>query len=165
MSHEMRPYIVGIAGLKHVSCHGVVLKGLSIQRGRPKKQVIEDVDVVFLKGSVSLYNETVRDQLDMKIYVDTDLDIMLLRRIEQDEKGNLQNVLDKHKYSIKPAYDTLIHPSMKFADIIILGVHDSHVAVECITLYIQLQFDARKKASVNRIGDTAVDSKSNGSDR
>jgi uridine kinase len=63
------------------------------------------------------------DLLDLKIYIDTDDDVRLSRRVlKMSEKGNLtslQDLLYKYEKQIKPAYEKYIEPSKKYADIII----------------------------------------------
>lgn len=70
--------------------------------------------------------------LDLKVFVDTDSDIRLARRIKRDigERGrDLQAVLDQYARFVKPSYENYIHPSKRFADIILPRGLDNKVCI------------------------------------
>jgi len=89
--------------------------------------------VVVLEGILILHIEEIRDLLNMKIYVDTDDDVRLARRIQRDisDRGrNVDNVISQYTRFVKPAFDQFVAPSRKFADIIIPWQRQVHT--DCI---------------------------------
>jgi uridine kinase len=83
---------------------------------------VEVADVYLIEGIFVLNNEEIRDQLDLKIYVEVDSDTRLSRRIQRDtkERGrSVDSVLYQYEKFVKPGYDSYTMPSKRFADIIV----------------------------------------------
>jgi uridine kinase len=77
--------------------------------------------------------------MNMKIFVDTDADVRLARRIRRDtvERGrDVDSVLEQYAKFVKPAFDDFVLPSKKYADVIIPRGGDNHVAVDLIVQHI-----------------------------
>ena len=82
----------------------------------------------------------------MKIFVDTDADIRLSRRLKRDiiNRGrNMKDVLEQYNRHVKPAFDYYIAPSMIHADLIVPRGGENEVAIKLIVQHVQTQFDAR----------------------
>ncbi|CAK7328163.1 unnamed protein product [Dovyalis caffra] len=97
-------------------------------------------DIIILEGILVLHDSRVRDLMNMKIFVDTDSDLRLARRIQRDtvERGrNIQNVLDQYAQSVKPSFEEFILPSKKYADVIIPRGGDNDVAIDLIVQHIR----------------------------
>ncbi|KAI9379277.1 hypothetical protein POPTR_017G071200v4 [Populus trichocarpa] len=97
-------------------------------------------DIIILEGILVLHDPRVRDLMNMKIFVDTDSDLRLARRIQRDtvERGrNIQNVLDQYARSVKPSFEEFILPSKKYADVIIPRGGDNDVAIDLIIQHIR----------------------------
>ncbi|XP_019447037.1 PREDICTED: uridine kinase-like protein 3 isoform X1 [Lupinus angustifolius] len=97
-------------------------------------------DVIILEGILVFHDPRVRELMNMKIFVDTDADVRLARRIRRDtaEKGrDIGTVLDQYSKFVKPAFDDFILPTKKYADIIIPRGGDNHVAVDLIVQHIR----------------------------
>lgn len=97
-------------------------------------------DVIILEGILVLHDPRVRDLMNMKIFVDTDSDVRLARRIQRDtvERGrNIENVLDQYTKFVKPSFDEFILPSKKHADVIIPRGADNDVAIDLIVQHIR----------------------------
>ncbi|KAL1564248.1 Uridine kinase-like protein 5 [Salvia divinorum] len=108
----------------------------SIEPGR----VVNPADVIILEGILVLHDSRVRDLMNMKIFVDTDSDVRLGRRLQRDtvERGrNVENVLDQYAKFVKPSFDEFILPSMKYADVIIPRGADNEVAIDLIVQHIR----------------------------
>jgi uridine kinase len=78
--------------------------------------------IVLIEGIHVLTDESLRDALDIKVFVDTDPDVRILRRIMrdiQDRGRSLQSVYEQYLTTVKPMHDAFIEPSKKYADIII----------------------------------------------
>ncbi|KAK1311113.1 Uridine kinase-like protein 4 [Acorus calamus] len=104
----------------------------------PKRKV-NPSDVIILEGILVFHDPRVRDLMNMKIFVDTDADIRLARRIGRDtvERGrDIKTVLDQYSKFVKPAFDDFILPTKKYADIIIPRGADNHVAIDLIVQHI-----------------------------
>ncbi|KAL8462122.1 hypothetical protein ACS0TY_032470 [Phlomoides rotata] len=97
-------------------------------------------DVIILEGILIFHDPRVRELMNMKIFVDTDADVRLARRIRRDtvEKGrDIGTVLDQYSKFVKPAFDDFILPTKKYADIIIPRGGDNHVAIDLIVQHIR----------------------------
>lgn len=113
---------------------------------------IHPSDVVLLEGILVFYNKEVRDLFDMKLFVDTDADTRLARRVLRDieERGrDLENVLFQYTNLVKPAFEEFCLPTKKHADVIIPRGADNTVAVELVAQHIQDIIWRRKAASKN----------------
>lgn len=78
--------------------------------------------VIIVEGILILENEQLRDLMDTKIYVDTDADERLMRRILRDmkERGrSIDSVMEQYSKTVKPMHEQFIEPYKKYADIII----------------------------------------------
>ncbi|KAJ6724086.1 URIDINE KINASE-LIKE PROTEIN 3 [Salix viminalis] len=96
-------------------------------------------DVILLEGILIFHDPRVRELMNMKLFVDTDADVRLARRIRRDtvEKGrDISTVLDQYSKFVKPAFDDFILPTKKYADIIIPRGGDNHVAIDLIVQHI-----------------------------
>lgn len=105
----------------------------------PSSKPLYGADVVIFEGILALYNKELRDQMDIKVFVDTDDDIRLARRLKRDiaERGrDLAGVLHQYNKFVKPSFDEYILPSKKYADIIIPRGSDNKVAIDLLTLHI-----------------------------
>lgn len=83
--------------------------------------------------------------LDMKVFVDTDADIRLARRLKRDisQRGrDLQGVLKQYCNMVKPSFSHYIAPSMIHADIIVPRGGDNTVAIELIVRHVHKQLQA-----------------------
>uniref|UniRef100_A0A0D3F3H2 Uridine kinase n=1 Tax=Oryza barthii TaxID=65489 RepID=A0A0D3F3H2_9ORYZ len=97
-------------------------------------------DVIILEGILVFHDSRVRDLMNMKIFVDTDADVRLTRRIRRDtiEKGrDIKTVLDQYSKFVKPAFEDFILPTKKYADIIIPRGGDNDVAIDLIVQHIR----------------------------
>ena len=91
--------------------------------------------VVVLEGILILENPELRDRLDMKIYVDTDADVRILRRLLRDvkERGrNMDSVVEQYLTTVKPMHEAFVEPSKRYADIIVPVGGENLVACQMI---------------------------------
>ncbi|KAK4477360.1 hypothetical protein RD792_016581 [Penstemon davidsonii] len=103
-------------------------------------RMVNPSDVIILEGILVLHDSRVRDLMNMKIFVDTDSDVRLARRIQRDtvERGrNVENVLDQYAKFVKPSFEEFILPSKKHADVIIPRGADNDVAIDLIVQHIR----------------------------
>ncbi|XP_054837907.1 uridine-cytidine kinase 2 [Eublepharis macularius] len=97
-------------------------------------------DVVLFEGILAFYSQEVRDLFQMKLFVDTDADTRLSRRVLRDisERGrNLEQILTQYISFVKPAFEEFCLPTKKYADVIIPRGVDNLVAINLIVQHIQ----------------------------
>ena len=95
--------------------------------------------VVILEGLLLYALPELRDQLDIKIFVDTDADIRILRRIRRDtrERGrSLESVMDQYERSVRPMHLEFVEPSKRWADLIVPTGVENRTAMDVITHHI-----------------------------
>lgn len=97
-------------------------------------------DVIIVEGIFALENKTLRDIMDVKIYVDTDADLRILRRLTRDtkERGrNMESVINQYLNVVRPMHEQFIEPTKRHADIIIPEGGSNKVAIDIMTTKIQ----------------------------
>lgn len=106
-----------------------------------KTQHVMPADVVIIEGILVLHMEDVRNECNMKIYVDTDDDVRLARRIQRDVAArgrDVGGVIEQYTKFVKPAFDMFVAPSRRHADVIIPWQRgDNLVAIDLITEHIR----------------------------
>ncbi len=103
-------------------------------------QTVRSAEVILVEGIFVLWHEELRNLFDMKIFVDTDSDERLARRITRDiaERGRtMESVLTQYRTTVKPAHDEFIQPTMRSADIIVPRGVDNSSAIDMIVSYLQ----------------------------
>lgn len=103
-------------------------------------ETIYPADVVLLEGILVFYCAGVRRLFDMKLFVDTDADTRLSRRVLRDtqQRGrDLETVLGQYTALVKPAFEEFCLPTKKFADVIIPRGADNVVAIGLIVQHIE----------------------------
>ena len=96
---------------------------------------IEPQKVIIVEGILIFENKPLRDLMDIKIFVDTDADVRLCRRITRDvnKRGRtLESVLNQYQQTVKPMHEQYVEPSKKFADIVIPEGGKNLVALDMI---------------------------------
>ena len=91
--------------------------------------------VIIVEGILIFENRELRNLMDIKVFVDTDADIRLCRRIRRDvtRRGRtLESVLEQYQNTVKPMHEMYVEPSKKFADIIVPEGGKNLVALDMI---------------------------------
>jgi uridine kinase len=92
-------------------------------------------DVIIVEGILVLDDKRLRDLMDIKIFVDTDDDVRIIRRIKRDitERGRtLDNVIEQYLSAVKPMYHQFIEPTKRYADVILPEGVSNTVGVDII---------------------------------
>ena len=100
---------------------------------------------IIVEGILIFQNPTLREMFDIKIFVETDADVRILRRALRDveERGRtLQSVVDQYLTTVKPMHEQYVEPSRKYADIVVLEGGRNLVALEMIMQRIQNHIDS-----------------------
>jgi len=96
---------------------------------------VKPTKVVIVEGILIFQNKELRDLLDIKIFVETDADVRILRRALRDveERGrSLESVVNQYLTTVKPMHEQFVEPTRKFADIIVLEGGHNLVALDMI---------------------------------
>lgn len=96
---------------------------------------VEPADVVVIDGILLLVDERLRDLCDVKVFVDTDADIRLIRRIRRDMlvRGRpLDEILDQYLTTVQPMHLQFVEPSKRYADLIIPRGGENEVAIQLL---------------------------------
>jgi len=110
-------------------------KGRSVFRPVYSFVKVEPAQVIIIDGILILENRTLRELMDVKVYVDTDPDVRLGRRLLRDvqERGrSIESVLTQYFCTVKPMHDEFVEPSKRYADIIIPEGGFNSVAVSML---------------------------------
>ena len=105
---------------------------------------VEPRKVILVEGILIFENKALCSQMDIKIFVDTDADVRLIRRIKRDvaKRGrSLESVLSQYLATVKPVHEQFVEPSKKNADLVVLEGGKNLVALEMIIDRIQRHID------------------------
>ena len=121
---------------------------ISCTRSKTEKVIVEPADVIIVEGILILANEELRNQLDIKIFVDADDDDRLMRVISRDikERGKDVNwVMERYQRTVKPMYLQFIEPSKRYADVIIPQGGHNKVAIDIISATVERELKKLEK--------------------
>ncbi|HAZ20261.1 MAG TPA: uridine kinase [Clostridiales bacterium] len=105
-----------------------------------KTRQIQPTKVIIVEGILVFESKELCDLMDIKIYVDTDADVRLIRRIRRDvkkRKRSLDSVLEQYVSTVKPMHEQFVEPSKKNADIIVPTGGYNKVALDMIIRHIE----------------------------
>ncbi len=100
--------------------------------------------VIIVEGILIFEDKALRDLMDIKIFVDTDADVRLCRRIKRDvnKRGrSLESVLEQYQTTVKPMHEKYVEPSKKYANLVVLEGGKNWVALDMIVGRIQRHLD------------------------
>lgn len=121
------------------------------ERHTRKKETepVEPKDIIILEGIMLFDDFALRNMLDIKIFVDTDADVRIIRRIVRDinERGRtLDSVIEQYLTTVRPAHLQFVEPNKKYADIIIPEGGFNQVAIDIMVAKIQSIIDGKSKS-------------------
>lgn len=105
-----------------------------------KKVVVEAKEIIIVEGILVLEDPRIRELLDIKIYVDTDADVRIIRRMVRDmnERGRtMESVINQYLNVVKPMHNQFTEPTKKYADIIIPEGGRNKVAIDLMVTKIE----------------------------
>jgi uridine kinase len=108
-------------------------------------------DVIIVEGILVLDDARLRDLMDIKIFVDTDADVRILRRIERDiqERGRtLESVMEQYLNVVRPMHLQFIEPTKRYADLIIPEGGHNQVAINLLVNQIRTYLQRPKAHSL-----------------
>jgi uridine kinase len=101
---------------------------------------IEPADVIVIDGILLFVEPGVRERCDVKVFVDTDADVRLIRRIrrDMDARGRpLEEILEQYLSTVRPMHLEFVEPSKRYADVIVPRGGHNEIAIEMIVAKIQ----------------------------
>ena len=111
-----------------------------IHNREEETKTVEPREIVIVEGILILQEPELRDLLDIKIYVDTDADVRIIRRLVRDinERGRtVDSVINQYLNVVRPMHMQFTEPSKRYADIIIPEGGHNKVAIDLITANIR----------------------------
>lgn len=96
--------------------------------------------VVVIEGILILSDSELRNTMDIKVFVDTDPDVRILRRVMRDinERGrSLESVHEQYLTTVKPMHEAFVEPSKRYADLIIPEGGQNEIAIDLLTSLIE----------------------------
>ncbi len=110
-----------------------------------EKQHVSTADLIIVEGILLFAVPEIRDLFDIKIFLDTDDDVRLLRRMERDMRErarDFRSIRDQYLKTVKPMYDAFVEPSKRYADVIIPTLDRNPAAVQIICSRLKQQLQA-----------------------
>ena len=114
---------------------------------RAKETVsVQPTKVIIIEGILIFENKALRDLMDIKIFVDTDADVRILRRLVRDVRDrarSVESVVEQYLTTVKPMHEQFVEPSKRCADIIVLEGGHNVVALDMIIQRVQAHISQR----------------------
>ena len=112
----------------------------------PETLEVRPTKVILVEGILIFENKALRDLMDIKIFVDTDADVRILRRIMRDVKKrgrSLDSVVQQYLTTVKPMHEQFVEPSKRYADLIVPEGGKNAVALEMIIQRVKSHIEQR----------------------
>ncbi|HWP82529.1 MAG TPA: uridine kinase [Bacteroidota bacterium] len=112
---------------------------------------LEPKDIIIVEGILIFVEKDLRDLMDIKIFIDTDADERLIRRIKRDtlQRGrSLESIINQYVATVKPMHLEFVEPSKHWADMIIPRGADNGVAIDMVVSKIKMMLQAKSHARV-----------------
>ncbi|XP_034435736.1 uridine-cytidine kinase-like 1 [Hippoglossus hippoglossus] len=114
---------------------------------RKQWKTVYGANVVIFEGILAFANKELLKLLDMKVFVDTDSDIRLIRRLKRDvsQRGrNISGIIKQYNKFVKPAFEQYIEPTVQVADIVVPRGGENFVALDLIVQHVHSQLEKRE---------------------
>lgn len=112
---------------------------------------VEPKEVIIIEGILILEDPRLVDLMDIKLFVDTDADVRIIRRLLRDikERGRtLDSVIDQYINNVRPMHLQFIEPTKRYADIIIPEGGENHVAIDIMATKIETILARNRQTNV-----------------
>ena len=117
-----------------------------IHNRKKESVLVESRDIVILEGILLYEDPRIRDLLDIKVFVDTDPDVRVIRRIQRDMKyrgRSLDSVIEQYMTTVRPAHLQFVEPSKRYADLIIPEGGYNKVAIDLMVTKVKSIIDGK----------------------
>lgn len=118
-----------------------------------QRETVPPADVIVIDGILLFVDETVRSLCDVKVFVEAEPDIRLIRRIRRDmvrRARPLEEIIDQYLTTVQPMHLQFVEPSKRYADVIVPRGGHNTVAIEMIVAKIQRRLHALKASEAGR---------------
>lgn len=139
-AYETSLLVEHLAALRRGETVEIPVYDFSISDRTDQTTTVTPARVIIVEGILIFVEEALRELMDVKVYVDCDADVRILRRIMRDvkERGrSLESVINQYLATVKPMHETFVEPSKKFADVIIPTGGQNLVALDMLVNRIQ----------------------------
>jgi uridine kinase len=97
-------------------------------------------EVIIIEGILVLTNPELRQQMDLKVFVDADADDRLIRVIKRDMKErerDVSTIIERYQHTVKPMHEQFIEPTKRFADLIVPQGGHNEITIDILTMFIR----------------------------
>ena len=139
-AYETELMVEHLAALRRGESVEVPVYDFSIYDRTDKTVTVKPSRVIIVEGIVIFAHPELRELMDVKVFVDCDADVRILRRIMRDvkERGrSLDSVVNQYLSTVKPMHEAFVEPSKKYADVIIPTGGENLVALEMLVTRIE----------------------------
>ena len=139
-SYETELLVEHLSALRRGESVEVPVYDFSIYDRTDQTFTVSPSRVIIVEGIVIFAHQELRDLMDVKVFVDCDADVRILRRIMRDvkERGrSLESVVNQYLSTVKPMHEAFVEPSKRYADIIIPTGGENLVALDMLVNRIQ----------------------------
>ncbi len=139
--------IEDIKALKRGETVYIPVYDFSIHNRTAKTVKVEPKRVIMIEGILIFENKELRDLMDIKIFVDTDADERLMRRIIRDMKyrgRTIESIITQYQTTVKPMHEEFVEPSKKYADIIIPRGGENKAAMEILKGHLNIKLNENR---------------------
>lgn len=139
--------IEDIKALKRGEAVYIPVYDFSIHNRTDKTVKVEPKRVIMIEGILIFENKELRDLMDIKIFVDTDADERLMRRIIRDMKyrgRTIESIITQYQTTVKPMHEEFVEPSKKYADIIIPRGGENKAAMEILKGHLNIMLNENR---------------------
>ncbi len=129
------------------------LYNFTTHRRMKESNRLEPTDIIIVEGILIFVDKELRDLMDIKIFIDTDADERLIRRIRRDiiERGrSIDSIMQQYTTTVKPMHLEFVEPSKHWADIIIPRGVENSVAIDMVVTKIRSLLRAQQVQSYQR---------------
>lgn len=123
----------------------------TIHNRKTERILVQPRKIVLIEGILILHDDILRDMMDIKVFVDAEADIRLLRRVLRDtkERGrSIESISEQYLETVRPMYEKYIHPTKKYADIIVPKGGFNQVAIDILVSRIKSYLTELETANV-----------------
>ena len=139
--------IEDIKALKRGETVYIPVYDFSIHNRTDKTVKVEPKRVIMIEGILIFENKELRDLMDIKIFVDTDAEERLMRRIIRDMKyrgRTIESIITQYQTTVKPMHEEFVEPSKKYADIIIPRGGENKAAMEILKGHLNIMLNENR---------------------
>ena len=113
-----------------------------------RTMIVRPTRVIIVEGILIFHDKELRDLMDIKLYVDADADVRILRRIMRDVKEwgrSLDSVINQYLETVKPMHEAFVEPSKRYADVIIPEGGQNQVALDMVLNRVRYHLEGKDR--------------------